>query len=170
MNRAQKRAFILRDQLKYDEDKHLDAFIDGICDPEPPHYERTSTGIQPPYKEVTITDSTMRFDLGNVEFKDKSVRRVHLACVGDSFEMQESDAISPEEDPFNSVPLNYFIAQNIMPVFRKKYEAIYVRVQRINDMRQHLYEQARNRPPKTPTRFKEGKVVNLTSFVTLWHI
>lgn len=158
MNRAQRRAFILRDQLKYDEEQHLNVFIDGIRSTEPPRYKRTSSGVQPAYEEVTIKQSTTRFDLGNVEFSDKSVRRVHLACVGDSYEMHESDAISPDEDDFNSVPLNYYVAQKIMPSFKKKYEAIYARVQRINDMRRHVYEQACNRPPKGPSRFKEGKV------------
>ncbi|KAJ4353980.1 uncharacterized protein N0V89_005712 [Didymosphaeria variabile] len=157
MNRAQKRAFILRDQLKYDEEQHLDMFIDGICNPEPPRYKRTSSGIQPPYEDVTIKHSTTRFDLGNVEFQDKSIRRVYLACIGDSYEMHESNAISPDEDDFNSVPLNYYVAQKIMPGFKKKNEAIHARMQRINDMRQHMYEQARSKPPKTPTRFKEGK-------------
>jgi hypothetical protein len=166
MNRAQKRAFILRDQLKYEEEQHLDVFIDGICNPEPPRYRRTSNGVQPPYEQVTIKHSTTRFDLGNVEFSDKSVRRVFLVCVGNSYEMHESDAISPDEDNFNSVPLNYYVAQNIMPSFKKKYEAIYARVQRINDVRQHMWEQARTRPPKTPSRFKEGKV----GYPVLYHI
>ncbi|KAL1608363.1 hypothetical protein SLS60_003304 [Paraconiothyrium brasiliense] len=157
MNRAQKRAFILRDQLKYDEEQHLDMFIDGIRNPEPPRFKRTSSGVQPPCEDVTINHSTTRFDLGNVEFQDKSIRRVYLACIGDSYEMHESDPITPDEDDFNSVPLNYYVAQKIMPAFKKKNEAIYARVQRINDMRRHAYEQARSKPPKTPTRFKEGK-------------
>ncbi|KAF9734010.1 hypothetical protein PMIN01_08353 [Paraphaeosphaeria minitans] len=157
MNRAQKRAFILRDQLKYDEEQHLDVFIDGLRNPEPPRYRRTSSGVQPVFEEVTLKHSTTHFDLGNVEFSDKSIRRVHLTCVGDSYEMHESDAISSNEDDFNSVPLNYYVAQKIMPSFKKKYEAIYARMQRINDMRKHVYEQACNRLPKTSSRFKEGK-------------
>jgi hypothetical protein len=158
MNRAQKRAFILRDQLKYEEEQHLDVFIDGIRNPEPPRYKRTANGVQPPCEEVTVKHSTTRFDLGNVEFSDKSVRRVFLVCAGDSYEMHESDAISPDEDDFNSVPLNYYVAQKIMPSFKKKYEAIHARVQRINELRQHMYDQASNRPLKAPSRFKEGKV------------
>lgn len=158
MNRAQRRAFLLRDQLKYEEDSHLDAFIAGICSPEPPQYRRTSSGIQPPYKEVTIKQNTTRFDLGNVEFEDKSVRRVYLACVEDSFEMHELKPLSEDEDAFNAVPINYHVAQHIMPVYQKKYEAIYARVQRINAMRKHLYEHVRTGPPHTSTRFKEGQV------------
>ncbi|KAF1971890.1 hypothetical protein BU23DRAFT_600103 [Bimuria novae-zelandiae CBS 107.79] len=157
MNRAQKRAFILRDQLKYTEPHYLDIFIQGISNPEPPQYRRTSSGVQPPYEEVTVKGSAKSFDLGNVEFQDKSVRRIYLTCQDDEYEVHDADVIPENDDVLNSVPINYYVAQNTMPQFKAKYEAIHARVQELNDKRQLMYEQARSKPPKTPTRFKEGK-------------
>jgi hypothetical protein len=40
LNKSQKRALLLRDQLRYTDAHHLDNFIEGVGDPEPPAFKR----------------------------------------------------------------------------------------------------------------------------------
>lgn len=161
MNRAQKRAFILRDQLKYTELHHLDVFLEGIGNPEPPAYKRTSSGIHPPYSEVTIKDSAKVFDLGNVELKTKGISRIVLKVVNTEFRILDEEMIPKDESNFESVPISYMVVYSMLPQFKSKYEAIYSRMLAINELRRHAFEEARNKPPQMPTRFKESEVIDL---------
>lgn len=159
LNRAQKRAFILRDQLKYTEPHHLDIFIDGICNPEPPAYKRTGSGMQPPYVAVTIKESAKSFDLSNVELKNKQIKRIILKFVGDQFEIHDAEEIPKDDNNIDSIPINYMVARSMLPQFKAKIEAIHGRIQVINEMRQHMYEEARNKLPQALPRFKESQVI-----------
>lgn len=158
LNRAQQRAFILRDQLKYTEPHYLDMFIEGIANPEPPVYKLVGGHVQPSFKEVKIKESAKSFDLGNVEFKGKQVKRIILNIVNDEYNIDSAEPLHPDPKNIQSMPINYLVAQHTFPQVKAKYEAIHHRVQAINALRQHMYEEARNKPPKTPTRFKDGKV------------
>ncbi|KAJ4302854.1 ATPase of 26S proteasome regulatory subunit 4 [Kalmusia sp. IMI 367209] len=156
LNRGQKRAFLLRDQLRYLEPQHLDTFLGDIAKPEPPSYRRTSSGVQPPFAEVFILDKATSFDLSNVELKDKSVRRVHLTYEAGVYEWRESEPLPRDEDNLDTVPMNVYVARDMIKLFQTKYEAIHERMQSVNETRRYMFEAAKSKPPKK--RFSEGKL------------
>ena len=167
MNRAQKRALMMRDQLKYNEVHHLDVFLEGISNPEPPAYKRTSSGIHPPYEEVTIKDSAKSFDAGNVELRTKEIARIVLKVSNDEFLIVNEEMIPKDKNNLQSVPVNYMVVYSMLPHFKSKYEAIYSRMLAINELRRHAFEEARNKPPNAPTHFKESEVIEPLSG---WHV
>ncbi|KAF2676752.1 hypothetical protein K458DRAFT_379492, partial [Lentithecium fluviatile CBS 122367] len=157
MNRPQKRALILRDQLKYLEIKHLDTFLDGISDPEPPNYKLVNGKLLPPFEEVKLREGVHRFDVGNVQFVDgqrERVSRVHFMVDNGNCELSESDALPEVDEDLNSVPIHVFIVKQMIPLFVKKYEAIEARKRTLNDLR----KAARNGPRQERIRINAGKV------------
>ena len=158
LNRAQQRAFILRDQLKYTDPRYLDMFINGIANPEPPLYKAINGTVQPPLKAVTIKEEAKSFDLGNVEFKNKQVKRIILNVVNDEYNIDADEPLPPDSRNIQTVPINYLVAQSTLPQVKAKYEAIHDRVQAINQLRRHMFDEARRKPEKPLTRFKDGKV------------
>lgn len=155
LNRAQKRALILRDQLKYRDQRHLDTFLIGVVHPEPPVYQRVNGKVHPPLTEVSLKEGATKFDLGNVKFDEgKTIFRVHLTIEGGHCEMRESEALPLDEDNLDSIPIHQFIAKNMIPLFMVKYEAIHMRKRNINEARHFAYN-ALNLPK---IRFSEGKV------------
>ncbi|KAH9872581.1 hypothetical protein J1614_004974 [Plenodomus biglobosus] len=88
LNTPQKRALILRDQLRWLEPHHLDTFIEGLANPEPPHYKKTNSITKPDLVLVTLKESASRFDLGNVIFpeEDSIVLHAYLVLEGGKIE------------------------------------------------------------------------------------
>lgn len=156
LNKPQKRALILRDQLRYKDPQHLDSFLDGISNPEPPHYFRTNGKIQPLLREVTLKDSATRYDLGNVIFPDEgnAVYHAYLTVEGNCFEMRTSKPLPRDDGDLDSVPIHCFIAKGIIPLFKEKFETIFARKTAINEARRLAYK-----IPNVPAaRFQEGEV------------
>jgi len=139
MNRPQKRALILRDQLKFLDTKHLDTFLTGIGDPEPPNYKVVKGRLHPPFSEVRLREGATRLDLGNVLFAEdhcERTSRVHFMIEQGKCEMSESSALPERDDDLNSVPIHVFIARQMISLFVKKYEAIDTRKRSLNELRQ----------------------------------
>lgn len=146
LNRSQKRAFILRDQLKFLDAQHLDTFLSGISSPEPPRYQLINGKVQPSLTQVELKEEAVRFDLGNVLFrKDKSIRTVHLVVEEGSCEVREYAARPQDDADLYSVPIEQYIAMGIVPLFRAKYEAIEARKRMVNETRRYAYH-AINQP------------------------
>lgn len=155
LNRAQKRALILRDQLKFLDPAHLDTYLDGLDDPEPPAYRLVNGQVQPPLTEITLKEGKDKLDLGNVRFRrNKQIRRVHLIIENGVCEMRESEAHPEDDANLESVAIECWIAENIIPLFRAKYEAIDMRKHSLNETRCFAY-QAANQPR---IRTSDGKV------------
>ena len=164
MNRPQKRALILRDQLKFLDTKHLDAFLVGVGDPEPPSYQMINGKLHPPFAEVTLREGATRYDLGNVQFtkdlRDDRVSRVHFMVEQGNCEMSESEALPVRDDSLHSVPIHSFIIAQMIPLFMKKYEAIDTRKRSLNELRQV----ARNALNQQKIRTSPGKVSELALY------
>jgi hypothetical protein len=157
MNRPQKRAFILRDQLKWLDVKHLDSFLAGIEDPEPPNYKLINGRVYPSFTEITLKETALRLDLGNVLFTDgqrERISRVHFIIENGNCEMSESDALPEKDDDLDSVSIHVFIAKQMIPLFMKKYEAIDNRKCSLNSLRQV----ARDGVNQQKTRINPGLV------------
>jgi hypothetical protein len=163
LNKPQKRALILRDQLRYLEPAHLDTFLDGISADEPPTYKNINGAIHPPFAQVIIKDGATRFDLGNVLFPEEGqmTYRAYLTVEDDRFEMRTENALPEDDAELSSIAIHRFVAENMFPLFKTKYKAIHARMEKINEARRVAYNML-NHPP---ARFIDGEVCSrLQSF------
>ncbi|KAF2868487.1 hypothetical protein BDV95DRAFT_643248 [Massariosphaeria phaeospora] len=154
-NRAQKRAQIIRDELKYLEPHHLDTFIDGISDDEPPTYRFIENKIHPPLSQVGLKDSATKYDLGNVRFPHErdAVYWAQLIVDNARFDLRVSEALPNDESNILTHPIQAFVANDMLPLFEAKFEAIHQRRSKINEARQFAYSMLNQPKP----RFSEGE-------------
>jgi hypothetical protein len=165
MNRPQKRAFILRDKLKWLDAKHLDSFLAGMSDPEPPNYRLMNGKLHPPFTEVTLKEDATRLNLGNVIFtrgQHEHISQVYFMIDKGNCEMSESEALPEKDDDLDSVPIHVFIVQQMIPLFMKKYEAIENRKRSLNSLRQA----ARDGVNRQKVRINPGQVC--IPFMSIW--
>jgi hypothetical protein len=172
LNKPQKRALMMRDSLRFLEPRHLDTFIHGIVDDEPPSYQRINGVIQPPLIMVTLKDTATRFDLGNVHFMSEQdpannrTRRAYLTVEDGRFELRTEEALPADEANLDSVPIHLFIAKTMVPLFEAKFKAVYTRMKRINEIRQVTFNMTGQQAP----HFEEGEVSNIqTRILTAVH-
>ena len=164
LNKPQKRALILRDQLRYLEPAHLDTFLNGVTADEPPTYQHFNGATYPPLAQVTIKEEATSFDLGNVQFTDGDGKtyRAYLTMEGSRFEMRTEDALPKDDAELASVPIHRFVAENMLPLFKAKYKAIHARMEKINQARRNAYNMM-NYPP---AKFEDGEVCTRQQFPT----
>ena len=156
LNKPQKRALILRDQLRYREPRHLDSFIGGLTDDEPPTYKRVNGVVHPPLAFVSLKETATCFDLGNVLFPDEgnAVHRVYLTVEHGRFEMRTAEALPEDEADLNSIPIHGFIAGSMVPMFKDKFQAVFARLTKINEARRAAF----NLGGQEMAKFSEGEV------------
>lgn len=98
LNKPQKRALILRDQLRYLEPAHLDIFLNGVTADEPPTYQHFNSATYPPLAQVTIKEEATSFDLGNLQSLAVSGRRCKdIQSLFDGVRRYKSCPIPKEE-------------------------------------------------------------------------
>lgn len=156
LSKPQKRALILRDQLRYTDPRHLDTFIEGITDDEPPTYKILNGIVHPPLTLVTLKDAATRFDLGNVILpkENNAVHHVYLTVEDGRFEIHTEEALEHDDTNLYSIPIHGFIANTMVPMFREKFHIILARENKINEARRAAYSM-----PKQPVpQLLEGKV------------
>ncbi|KAF2652324.1 hypothetical protein K491DRAFT_760415 [Lophiostoma macrostomum CBS 122681] len=156
LNSSQLRVQSIKEELKNHNVLHLETFIDGINDPEPPDYRKVNGKIQPSLAQVTLKDGAKKYDMGNVFFsEDSSTSRVMLAMERGEVEAYRLDP--HPKDPNN--PLSSSILDNIfvslLPLWKAKYEAIIRRMDSINQVRVY----AHNAPHQPEKKFSYGKSV-----------
>ena len=156
LNKPQKRALILRDQLRYVDPAHLNSFIEGITDDEPPTYTKINGVIKPELAFVTLKVEATRFDLGNVILPEErnAIYRVHFVVDDGQIEMRAGEPMPLDDNVFDSVPIHGFIARQTVNMFKDKYHAIFTRMNKINEARRAAY----NMPNLPPVMFHDGEV------------
>ena len=160
LNKPQKRALILRDQLRYLDQRHLDTFIEGIAHDEPPAYKRINGTVYPALVMTTLKDTATRFDLGNVHFENdvvlpNGIYRAFLTFENGRFEIRTEDALPADEANLDSVPIHVFIAKNMVHMFEGKFKAVFARMKQVNEVRQAAFNSVVNKPVE---QFQEGEV------------
>jgi hypothetical protein len=171
LNKPQKRALILRDQLRYTEAPHLDTFLKGIGREEPPAYKLINGAVYPSLVMVTLKDSAIRFDLGNVHFQtdiilEPGIYHAYLTVENGRFEIRTEEALPEDEANLETVPIIAFIAKNMVPMFEAKFKAIFARMEQVNAIRQAAFDSV-NKPVQ---QFQEGEVrVHLVSVLRTSH-
>lgn len=161
LNESQKRALILRDELRWVDRHHLDSHIEGIGPIEPPPYKRINGTIQPPLVMVTLKDIATRFHLGNVYFDKngnmgKGFFRAYLTFENGAFELRTEEAVPLGDASYFPVPIHSFVAGNMVSLFEAKYRAILARKNQINEMRQVAFNMASQQPVEE--EFRQGEV------------
>ena len=156
LTKPQKRAFIVRDQLRYTDPQHLNEFLNGVSNDEPPTYTKINGVIKPPLTLVTLKEEAKRFDLGNVYLPEEndSVHRIYLIVENGQIQMRAEEPLPQDEDILGSYPIHGFIARGIVPLFREKFQLVHARMNRINEARRAAYSM----PNKAPALFHEGEV------------
>lgn len=156
LNKPQKRALILRDQLRFIDPQHLNGFLEGVSKDEPPTYKKVDGVIQPELTLVTLKAEATHFDLGNVLLAEEknAIYRVHLVVENGHIDMRAEDPLPQDDDVLDSVPIHGFIAKGMVPLFRDKFHAIYSRINKINGARQAAYKMAN----QAPTLVHDGEV------------
>lgn len=156
LNKPQKRALILRDQLRYLEPAHLNNFLRGLTKDEPPTYKNINGTVYPQLTQVSLKEEATRFDLGNVNFPEEggATYRAYLTVENDRFEMRTEDALPFNDADLASVGIHRFVAENMFSLFKAKYQAIYTRMEKINEARRVAF----NMMDHPPARFEEGEV------------
>ena len=164
LNKSQKRALILRDQLRYLEPAHLDTFLNGVTTDEPPTYKHFNGATYPPLAQVTLKEEATSFDLGNVQFTDGDGKtyRAYLTVEGGRFEIRTEEALPKDDAELASVSIHRFVAENMLPLFKAKYKAIHARMEKINEARRVAYNML-NHPP---ARFEDGEVCTRQRLLT----
>ncbi|KAF1915400.1 hypothetical protein BDU57DRAFT_530392 [Ampelomyces quisqualis] len=152
LSQTQKRALVLRDNLRWLDPRHLDTFIEGLNEYEPPAYKRVNGTTVPPLMMVSLKEYASRFDLGNVEFypSDKGmvpgVYHAYLTVEDGAFEMRTEKALPEDDAVLESLPIHSFIAGGMLAFFETKFKAIWARMKQINEMRQVAYGMVENEP------------------------
>jgi hypothetical protein len=160
LNKPQRRALILREELRYQDNRHLDTFIEGISAEEPPTYTRQNGTVYPPLTEVKLKDTATRFDFGNVHFDTDvvlgtGVFHTWLVVEGGRFELRTDEPLPPDDQVIESVPIYAFIAKQMAPLFEQKFRAIWARKNQINEIRQVAFNLADSQPVD---EFQAGEV------------
>jgi hypothetical protein len=156
LNKPQKRALVLRDQLRYVDPAHLNTFIEGITDDEPPTYTKINGVIKPDLTFVTVKEEATRFDLGNIILPDErnAIQHVYLVIDNGQIQMRAEAPLPLDDDVMESVPIHAFIAKSTVDMFRDKYFLIHMRVKKINEARRAAF----NMPNLPPAMFHNGEV------------
>jgi hypothetical protein len=161
LNKPQKRALMLRDRLRYIDNKHLESFISSLSENEPPNYKRINGTVQPPLVLAILKPTAIRYDLGNVHFDSNEhgppgIYRAYLTVEDGSFELRTEDAIPADEANLESVPIHIFIAKTMVSMFETKFKAIWTRMKQINDIRQVAFDMAGK--TQEQEQFRAGEV------------
>ncbi|KAF2024905.1 hypothetical protein EK21DRAFT_20333, partial [Setomelanomma holmii] len=164
LNKPQRRALLLRDQLRYLDVHHIDDFIESLANPEPPSYKRINGTIYPPLTMVTLKDTATRFDLGNVHFDNDvslgtGIFRAYLTVEDGRFEFRTDDALPQDAANLSSAPIHVFIAKSMVKLFEEKFKAIWARRNQINEIRQVAFNMCSQ---QSVQEFQEGEVCLLT--------
>ncbi|KAI8940579.1 hypothetical protein NX059_001854 [Plenodomus lindquistii] len=141
LNKPQRRALELRKELHLSAPSHLDSFIDGLANLEPPEYKKTNGVIKPDLVLVTLKPSATRFDLGNVIFPedDKGVLHTWLSFENDKIEMHTGDALTPSDGSLDHIAIHGFIASSTVDLFKAKMGMILARIKKHNEARRAAY-------------------------------
>ena len=109
---------------------------------------------------MTRTDSVRLADHSpNVQEEQNAIYRVYLVVENGHIQMRTEDPLPLDENVLDSQPIHGFIAQTMVPKFKEKFQAIFARMNKINEARRAAY----NMPNQAPVLFHDGEVCSFAS-------
>jgi hypothetical protein len=136
LNSAQNRVQSMKDDLKNLEQARLDTFLQGISNPEPPHYQQVNNKTEPKLDKVVLKDHANCYHIGNVFMsEDNTVQWISLIVEHNEVEAYTSNEVP--KDPMNplTIPIPDSVVLDLIPLFSAKFAAIKERCDKINDTR-----------------------------------
>jgi hypothetical protein len=145
----------MKEDLKNHDPNHLRSFLEGISDPEPPHYRKMNGKTEPPLEKVTLKPDANNFHVGNVIMAEGSaVRYIYFTVNKDEVEACETDALPKDQANPLSVTIPQVILLDLYPLWDAKFKAIKQCLLQVNDVRSYAY----NAPNQPGRNFSYGKV------------
>jgi len=139
-NRAMKRIQSIKDELTNLEFDHLNTFLEGVCEIEPPKYRHVNGKIQPDLVMVKRKDKTFTYDFGNIYYESTDeIQHVKFWMDNGTFKARRSERLPKDENVFLSIPIHRSVAQDIVPLYRMKHQRISEYMDYINDRRRMAY-------------------------------
>ncbi|KAF2273856.1 uncharacterized protein EI97DRAFT_480032 [Westerdykella ornata] len=162
LNTAQSRVHAMKADLQNFDTDHLQSFLDGISDPEPPDYRKVNGKVVPSLQKVTLKESANKYHIGNVLFTvelPNEVQDVSLLVQKGEVDVFMDDPIPKDPNNPLSYPILDSIFMDLIPLWGAKYKAIKQRMVQINDVRAY----AHNAPNQPEPRLSYG--TNLTKLI-----
>lgn len=155
LNSAQTRAQDLLEDLKNLDLDHLQSFMEGVCDPEPPAYKKVNGKIEPPLAKITLREGANVYRLGNVvNPEDNSIYNADCVVENNKLELLASEPLPQEPSGLLSHPIIDEVMSQLIDHWGEKFKAIKQRIAQLNDLRTQAY----NSPNQPGTRLSYGKV------------
>lgn len=141
LNRPQKRAQAIKEELTYLDPSHLDTFIEGVAEIEPPRYRRVGAKIVPDLVLVTLKKGANIYNLGNVYDNDThEIKNVDIRMDnGINANLDRSDRLPKDDGNFLSTPILHFVAQTFVPLWKAKFQTIKQHQLDINSKRSYAH-------------------------------
>ncbi|KAF2112009.1 hypothetical protein BDV96DRAFT_165032 [Lophiotrema nucula] len=161
LNKAQKRAISLHQDLNNLHPDHLHSFINGIEPTEPPNYRLVQGVIQPRLDKVTLKAGAESYEIGNVIYnigQGVEIRRVTIRVEKGSFKVKKDEKLPEDEGNLLSHPIQRFVAQEAGELWKIKYQAIVDTMDHINAVRTFAY----NLPQQPRRRSINGQAPSQT--------
>lgn len=149
LNRAQKRAQAIKTELQQLDSDHLNTFIDGVGDIEPPKYRRVGAKIVPDLAMVDLKQGVETYNIGNVYFQEADeLRNVNfrIDLATKTFKIDRRDRL-PKDQGSLAIPILQSVAQEFIPLWKVKYQRIIEQKDIINEIRR-LARNVFNQPPR----------------------
>lgn len=155
LNPRQARVQNIKDELKPLDLDHLQSFLEGLSDPEPPNYRKVNGIVEPPLVKVTMKESATTYEVGNVEFTATGeIHSVGLGVKDGEVEIYLFEALQKDSGHPLCYPIHDTVLIDLIPLWEAKHKAIKQRMLQINDVRAYAY----NSPNQPEPRLTYGKV------------
>jgi hypothetical protein len=163
LNSHQVRAQTIKEELKNVDPDHLQTFLAGISDPEPPDYRLINGKVVPELTQVKLKEDANRFQVGNVYLADRGIVGVRFDVEDGEIQAYELDPIPKDDENPLSAPIPDFVMMDLLPLWKAKYEQMERRMRSINDVRAYAHSVCNQPEPS----FTYGKVSFSFSFYFL---
>ncbi|KAF2004423.1 hypothetical protein P154DRAFT_572081 [Amniculicola lignicola CBS 123094] len=146
LSAVQQRAQSMKDELNNRGITHLDTFLHGVSEIEPPRYHWVKKQIQPPLVQAEFKEEATKYEIGNVLFPKGNIQRVVFHVKDGKCESHSSDDTIEGEDNALHIAVPLFVARDLKHLWEQKYQAITDHRDHINATRSLAYNDLKQKP------------------------
>ncbi|ORY17637.1 hypothetical protein BCR34DRAFT_22783 [Clohesyomyces aquaticus] len=140
LNRCQIRSRNVLQSLQNLHPDHLDTFLEGVGEIEPPRYQFLNGAVRPPLTLVDYKESAKTYDFGNVFLEDSTLCRIVLQVEDNGkFSRHQKEPLDRSQDNPLATPLPGYLIKDFTKHWKAKFEAIKERKAHINSVRQYAH-------------------------------
>ncbi|KAF2738577.1 hypothetical protein EJ04DRAFT_40733 [Polyplosphaeria fusca] len=160
LNKKQKRIHELKNQLDNSMTEHLNTFLDGVAEIEPPKYRDVDGVVMPSLVQIKLKEGANVLDLGNVYFSEDNVtRRVKMSIEKGRLKTIKLDPLP--EDSLNppSNPIHAHFVKGMEALWKAKYQWIRDHCDTLNLARSFMHNSVKIVPRR---RSVDGQIFDLS--------